>query len=69
MVYEEQQIVSMGSNVQERTYILLVNVSCLLLHSLCATNLISGLATSVISTRVSLVRYYTWMNLLSLPSL
>jgi hypothetical protein len=53
MLHEEQQTISMRSNVQEWTHVLTVNTPCSHRHSFCATGVSSGLATRVTLTRVS----------------
>jgi hypothetical protein len=53
MLHEQQQKISMRSNVRERTHALLVNTPCSHLHSFCATVVSSSLATRVTLTRVS----------------
>jgi hypothetical protein len=53
MLHEQQQTISMRSNVQELTHVLLMNTPCSHLYSFCASGLSSDLATRVTLTRVS----------------
>jgi hypothetical protein len=67
MLHEQQQTISMRSNVREWTHVLLVNTQCSHLHSFCATGMSSGLATMVTLTSVmgEVWRvYYTGVDLL-----
>jgi hypothetical protein len=53
ILHEQQQTISMRSNVREWTHVQLVTTPCSHLHSFCATGVSSGLATRVTLTRVS----------------
>jgi hypothetical protein len=68
MLHEQQQTISMRSNVREWTHVLLMNTPCSHLHRVCATGVSSGLATRVTLTRVSRGRLgesiYTGVDLL-----
>jgi hypothetical protein len=47
MLQEQEQTISIRSNVREWTHVLLANTPCSYLHRFCATGVISGLATRV----------------------
>jgi hypothetical protein len=49
---EQQQMITMSSDVLERTHVLLGITPCFHMHSFCATCVSSGLATRVTLTRV-----------------
>jgi hypothetical protein len=53
MLHEQQQTISMRSNVREWTHVLLVNTPCSHLKSFCVTGVSCGLATGETLTRVS----------------
>jgi hypothetical protein len=58
MLHEQQQTISVQSNVWEWTHVLLVITPCWHLHSFCATGVNSGLATRVTLIRVPLGRMW-----------
>jgi hypothetical protein len=51
MLHEQQQTISMGSNVREWTRVPFVNTPCSYLHSFCATGVSSGIARRVTLTK------------------
>jgi hypothetical protein len=69
MLFEQQQKMSLPSNVREWTHIVLVNTPCSYLHRFWATDVSSGLATTVTLTQVSRgrlrqsVTHSTWLLL------
>jgi hypothetical protein len=62
MLHEQQQTISMRSNVREWTHVLLMNTPCSHVYSVCATGVNSGLATKV--TLTSVVGRGRWESLL-----
>jgi uncharacterized protein YoaH (UPF0181 family) len=54
MLHEQQQTITMGSDVRERIHLLVVKTPCSHLHSFCANGVSSGLAIGVTLTRLSL---------------
>jgi hypothetical protein len=53
MLHEQQETISMRSNIRGWTHVLFVNMPCSHMHRFCATGVSSGLGTKVGSTRVS----------------